>query len=208
MTATNQVPGVRKYWHGGAPGLQVGDVLMSRIMQAQQPLQRVALAPRPFDEVTLHDRVYFSDNEDFARAYAYQHELATPSGTIVSRGTLYEVEPVGSIEEDEDFAGCAVSWCSPSAVITAVLDIDVRMRERDAVRAIGEYCTWDDGRPMYHPDGRLHVSRQMESFNISQEQLDAIVRPWTRWTLALERVQRAAALGQIGTTSLRGEHHG
>lgn len=197
-----------KYWHGGAPGLQVGDVLMSRTAQALQPRQRIVAQPRPFDEVTNRDRVYFSDNQDFARAYAYQLELTTPSGAIVTRGSLYEVEPIGTIEEDEDYAGCAVSWCAPSAVITAVADVDVRMRERDAVRIIGEYCTWDDGRPMYHPDGRLHLTHQMESVGITQEQLDAMIRPWTRHTIAVERVKRAVVLGKLGNIAYGGPHRG
>lgn len=180
------------YWHGGAPGRAVGDRLISREQAAAAPLSYVVTLPRIHDGgVTRKDRVYFANDREFARAYAYQLEMTAIGGQIVSRGTLYRVEPQGPIEIDEDYAGKGISWCSASAIVTAVEEVDVRMRERDAVRSIGQHCTWDDGRPMYHPDGRLNLTWQMKQLGFTQEELDQVIRPWTRWESALARLERA-----------------
>lgn len=179
------------YWHGGFPGIRVGAHLLSpndaaaaRIPIAYTPREHPALG-----RVSRTDRVYFSTSEEFARAYAFQTEITTTSGQLASRGTLYQVQPIGPVEEDPDYAGHAVSWCSPRAIVVDIVETDVRMRARDATRAIGIYMTWDDGRPMYLEDGRLRLTWQMESFGITQELLDQIVRPWTPVAVALERVQ-------------------
>lgn len=180
------------FWHGGMPGLAVGDHLLSRSRAADTRRSLMAM-PRPYDQgVTDPDLVYFSNDRDFARAYAFQLELETPGGQLVNRGTLYRVEPIGDVDEDEDYRGTGISWAARSAIIVDVEEIDVRMRERDAVRIIGEHCTWDDGRPMYLDDGRLNITRQMEDHGFTQSDIDELVRPWTRWTRALERINRAA----------------
>lgn len=181
------------YWHGGYPGLPVGSRLLSPhdAAAARIPIHH---SPRDRPEIGLvsrADRVYFSTSQDFARAFAFQTEITTPSGTLLSRGTLYAVEPIGATEEDPDFAGHEISWCAPSAIITAIVEADVRMRARDATRAIGSYATWDDGRPMYLDDGRLCITWQMESRGLTQDTVDEIVRPWTPAETALERIHAA-----------------
>ena len=180
------------YWHGGFPGIPVGahllspqDAAVARIPISYTPREHPALG-----RVSRTDRVYFSTSEEFARAYAFQTEITTPSGQLASRGTLYQVQPVGTVEEDPDYAGHSVSWCSPRAIVIDVVETDVRMRLRDATKAIGIYMTWDDGRPIYLEDGRLSLTWQMESFGLTQDVLDRIVRPWTAVPDALERVQR------------------
>lgn len=185
------------YWHGGAPGLKVGASLLSPRDAAAAGLP-ITHTPRDRPELGLvsrADRVYFSTTQDFARAYAFQTEITTPSGTPTGRGTLYRVAPTGPVEEDPDFAGHRVSWCAPSAVIAEVVEIDVRMRARDATRAIGSYATWDDGRPMYLEDGRLCLTWQMESVGLTQEAVDEIVRPWTPVEQALGRINAAVLSG-------------
>lgn len=182
-----------RYWHGGFPGIKVGSPLLSPqdAVAARIP---IAYTPREHPEagiVSRTDRVYFSTDQDFARAYAFQTEITTPSGVPAGRGTLYRVEPAGQVEEDPDFAGHGISWCAPRAVIVEVVEIDVRMRARDATRAIGIYASWDDGRPMYLEDGRLCLTWQMESIGLTQESVDEIVRPWTPVDRALERINAA-----------------
>lgn len=186
-----------QYWHGGAPGLPVGGPLLSPRDATAAGLP-IAHTPRDRPELGLvsrADRVYFSTSQDFARAYAFQTEITTPSGTPAGRGTLYRVVPTGPVEEDPDFAGHRVSWCAPTAVIAEIVEIDVRMRARDATRAIGSYATWDDGRPMYLEDGRLCITWQMESVGLTQEHVNEIVRPWTPVDRALERINAAVLSG-------------
>lgn len=182
------------YWHGGFPGLSSGDPLLSP-RDAASTGQRITYTPRDrpeFGIVSRTDRVYFSTILDFARAYAFQTEVTTRSGIVVSRGTLYTVTPTGAVDEDPDFAGRNISWCSTGAIVTDVIETNVLMRTRDATRAIGSYATWDDGRPMYLEDGRLCVTWQMESHGITQATIDEIVRPWTPVETALERIHAAA----------------
>lgn len=181
------------YWHGGYPGLEVGAQLLSPRDAVAAGL-RISHTPRERPEVGIvsrTDRVYFSTSQDFARAFAFQTEITTPSGTLTSRGTLYAVAPTGLVDEDPDFAGHKISWCSAGAIVTEIVETNVLMRTRDATRAIGSYATWDDGRPMYLNDGRLCVTWQMESHGITQDTVDEIVRPWTPVETALERIHAA-----------------
>lgn len=185
-----------QYWHGGTPGLAVGARLLSPFARgaAYDPRE-----PAAGGLVTRPDRVYFSTDREFARAYAFQTEIEMPSGALFTRGTLYRVEPVGRVDEDPDYTGHRVSWCSRSAIVCDVEEVDVRMRVRDAVRAIGPYMEWDDGRPVYHSDGRLSLSWQMKQLGLTQQQLDTIVRPWTRHDIALARVR--ASLSRASASS-------
>ena len=181
------------FWHGGFPGLTVGSRLLSPYDAAAARIP-ISYTPRDRPQIGLvsrTDRVYFSTRQEFARAFAFQTEITTPSGTLTSRGTLYAVEPIGATEEDPDFAGHEISWCAPGAIITAIVETDVRMRARDATRVIGSYATWDDGRPMYLEDGRLCITWQMESLGLTQDTVDEIVRPWTPVETALERIATA-----------------
>lgn len=167
------------YWHGGAPGLTVGSPLLSPAAAAAAGVA-TSHTPRDRPEIGLvarADRVYFSSDQNFARAYAFQTEITTRAGVTLSRGTLYQVSPVGPIEEDPDFAGRRISWCAPTARIIAIVGIDVRMRARDATKAIGSYSSWDDGRPMYLDDGRLALTWQMEARGLTQADVDSVVRP-------------------------------
>lgn len=187
------------YWHGGCPGLSIGDLLLSPRDAAAAGL-RIPYTPRERPElgiVSRTDRVYFSTDSDFARAFAFQTEITTPSGTLTSRGTLYAVAPTGPVHEDPDFAGHHISWCSTGAIITEIIETNVLMRTRDATRAIGSYASWDDGRPMYLEDGRLCVTWQMESHGITQATVDEIVRPWTPVETALERIHTSATRNRI-----------
>ena len=178
------------YWHGGFPGIKVGQHLLSPDAAAAARIP-IAYTPRERPEhgiVSRTDRVYFSTVQEFARAYAFQTEVVTPSGTLTSRGTLYRIRPTGPVDEDPDFAGHGVSWCAPEAVVEEVVETDVRMRARDATRAIGIHSTWDDGRPIYLEDGRLQITWQMESAGLTQKDVDEVVRPWTPADRALERI--------------------
>ena len=187
------------YWHGGQPGLRVRSPLLSPRDAAAAGLH-IPYTPRERPElgiVSRTDRVYFSSNLDFARAFAFQTEITNRSGDVVSRGTLYTVAPTGPVDEDPDFAGHHISWCAAGAIITGIVETNVIMRARDATRAIGSYASWDDGRPMYLEDGRLCITWQMEQPGLAQDDVDAIVRPWTPVETALERIHTAVTRNRI-----------
>lgn len=205
MTSTEH-SAAPSYWHGGYPGLAIGDHILSPEDAARAGIQTgyTPRDPAELGRVSRTDRVYFASERDFARSFASQTEITMPSGTVISRGTLYRVEPVGPVDEDPDFAGRGVSWCSRRATVVDVEEVDVRMRSRDATRAVGQYSEWDDGRPMYQDDGRLTLTWQMEGDGITQADVDELVRPWTHHTIALERITNAAFAGKIGSRSRRG----
>jgi GNAT superfamily N-acetyltransferase len=145
-----------QYWHGGAPGLSVGDELLSR-----DDAERALTAPTAHGlqsgyalGVTRTDRVYFSSDREFARAYASKfHRIDRKTGVVFERGTLYRVEPIGSVEDDPDFAGRNVSWCAPRARVVAIEATEVFQEPAVANERIGPHMTWDDGSPLYSADG-------------------------------------------------------
>lgn len=182
----------RIYWHGGAVGLRPGDALLNKLAAERAGLDPAAHARSELAVlriVTREDRVYITSDLQMARAFAH-YCLLTLGTSVVSRGTLYLVQPVGAIEPDPDFAG-EVSWCSSSAIVLEVAEEDVRMRYRDAVRATGRFSTWEGGRPMYLDDGRMSLSPSLERLGVTQEELDAVVRPWTSWEDAAGPVAQA-----------------
>jgi len=185
------------YWHGGAQGLRVGDRLLtaSELVRRGNPYSSRSSPDLPAP--TNLDRVYFSSEREFARAFGYRNELILPNGHRIRRGALYRVQPAGQIEEDPDFAGAGVSWSAPSAIVLEVEEPKVSMRSSDAVRAIGKYSTWDDGRPMYLEDGRLALTWQMEARGVTQQRLDRFIPRWTPWEDALARLDKIMALGHL-----------
>ncbi|WIE70366.1 hypothetical protein [Curtobacterium sp. MCLR17_054] len=151
----------KQYWHGGAPGRAVGDELLSRDDAARlltTPTTHGLQAGYALG-VTRPDRVYFTSDRNFARAYASRHQVVDQTtGIVYERGSLYRVEPIGAVEEDQDFSGTGVSWSAPKARIVAVEATDVHLDLTAATQHVGPYMTWDDGTPIYAPDGSYQPS--------------------------------------------------
>lgn len=99
----------RTWYHGGVPGLAVGDeILPPDRTGATTRLSRLAAALGA-PHGTRTDVVYLASNEQHARAFA----------ALYPDGALYAVEPSGPVEPDPDAPDVAVM--TPSARITAVL---------------------------------------------------------------------------------------
>lgn len=149
------------YYHGGFPGLQPGDqikpapphvedgcpVCQARAEgrrytigefrewlggfgtpEARRALEMVKDAdPRePVDPPSKPGRVYITNHHDYARWYAAR-----------SRGDLYEVEPVGKIEEStEDHFP---SWTSGAATVKRVVERRVVLDRRDRRKLMREW---------------------------------------------------------------------
>lgn len=136
------------YWHGGPPGIGVGDRL--------QPRQASKLALSTYRDrgAEYVDRVYFGTDLEFARSWAATY--AVRHGQQGVTGSVYRVRPIGRVERDPDFLfGDAVSWMSPAAEVVEVEETEVVMPATESTRRVGQYMYWPDGTPMYSSHGFL-----------------------------------------------------
>ncbi|MFD8820826.1 hypothetical protein ACFV1C_00405 [Streptomyces sp. NPDC059605] len=128
MTMSQPLHAVR-YFHGGVPGLNPGDLLVPHppavvdgcpicIAKAagQQP---VVPGLGNIDPLTARpDRLYVTTDREYARFYASKCWL----------GDLYVVEPKGEVERSaEDFFP---TWCVEEAVVVSVVSRAVRLSDK------------------------------------------------------------------------------
>lgn len=164
------------FWHGGIGGLQPGEHILAPV-DTGNPLS-----------VTGHvhearaDRVYFATDRELARVFA---SIITD---VTGSSAVYQVQPVGPFGVDLDFPAC--SHQARRAVIVAVAEVDVQMSRTERLHRTAPYLFWDDGRPMYDPDGRIQVTWQMESAGVTQEFLNRMLQPWSTTEQAVALVRR------------------
>lgn len=109
-----------RLWHGGIPGLRVGDII--RPPDPGDTRHLVDGCPecdaRKRGSTTLMHgpvagRVYVTSSREYARIYAAGYP----------RGALYQVEPIGNLEADPEAGpGGAVSWMVAEARVVCVYD--------------------------------------------------------------------------------------
>lgn len=108
-----------RLWHGGIPGLKVGDLIRpASETGTEHSISRRAAGLGGTRDHVRPDRVHLTSDRNAARAYA----AAYPNGA------LYVAEPIGDTEPDPDASDIAVRC--PRARITAVYDPCVRWAER------------------------------------------------------------------------------
>lgn len=108
-----------RLWHGGVPGLKVGDLLRPvSETDTEHSLTRYAARVGLNRDHVRQDRVHLTSDRAVARAYA----AAYPNGA------LYVAEPIGETEPDPDAPEIALRC--PQARITAAYDPCVRWAER------------------------------------------------------------------------------
>lgn len=96
------------YYHGGVPGLQVGDrVLPPDVTEIEHRLSAYVPAGAPHG--TRTDVVYLARHEQHARVYA----------ALYPDGALYQVVPESPVDPDPDAPDMA--YTAPSAIVVAVL---------------------------------------------------------------------------------------
>ncbi|MFJ9461057.1 hypothetical protein ACIRST_39060 [Kitasatospora sp. NPDC101447] len=122
-----------RYFHGGVPGLNVGDWIVphpprvhpgcaecearAKGRQIRMPDGRLSEPP------TRHpDRAYLSTDKDYARWYASRGWL----------GDLYRVRPEGDVAESEEDP--FPTFTAAAAVIVQVVDRSVRLTDKDRRR--------------------------------------------------------------------------
>lgn len=184
----------RRYWHGGRSGLQPGDVLRSRSVAEQEGADLSFYDMQLGYDIALTrpDRVYFSSDREFARAFAGRIQIRdTSTGMVYQQGALYRVEPVGEVEPDPDFKN-GQSWCAPSARIVAVEDPSVLLDMYEANSRLGRHLAWADGSAVYTRDGRYLPSP--EQFAADRTGMLAMADRLLPWT-PLEHIN-AAIIGQ------------
>lgn len=113
-------------WHGGKPGLRVGDVIVAGERHYVDGCEICASKARgetfrlpngaAVDPVNAHEgRVYMTDDRAYGRFYASKYPL----------GDLYRVEPVGeAVRSDED---PFPTWHAESATVVAIGERAVRL---------------------------------------------------------------------------------
>jgi hypothetical protein len=106
------------YWHGGAPGLRVGDVIKPRSVDETAPLLDgcpVCEARKAGQQLDEDDNdpglVYVTTDRDYARIYAAGYP----------RGALYRVEPIGALV-DRSENDPVPSWGCAAAQVLSIYD--------------------------------------------------------------------------------------
>jgi hypothetical protein len=134
-----------RYWHGGAPGLRVGDLIVPgerhyvdgcAVCASKKRGENYRLANgAAVDPLNAHeDRVYITADREYARFYASKYP----------RGDLYTVEPVGELEAstEDPFP----TWHVGSARVVSVYDRYVRLSDRQRLTLQRRWKRVDDGR--------------------------------------------------------------
>lgn len=138
---------ITRYWHGGAPGLNVGDDLVPATALDYLP---VLYADPDYGSDSAY--VYVSTSQTLAMGCAAQ--WGSHFGDRVA-GDLYQVEPKGALEVDPDYAHVPdLSWRCQRATIVAVYRRPVEMTHELSIYGL-QFTTWDDGQPMYDQAGFL-----------------------------------------------------
>lgn len=126
-------------FHGGVPGLRVGDLIQpghERQLRDGCPWcqARAANVPGPAgidDRTGRTDRVYATGSRLYARHYA----------SLWGRGDLYRVIPVGDTEASLEDS--IPSVCAPALRVAAVLDRAVLLTDTERRRLYREWTAAD-----------------------------------------------------------------
>lgn len=143
------------FFHGGAPGLEVGAILDRKHWQA--PTESVGAQILGMHPET--PAVFITPDADFAEFFA----------AAAGHGDLYRVAPIGKITVDEDFDE-GLSYACASAEVVEVLARGVERTEKNQM-AGHQVMRWTDGAKVYGPDGYMLPSPQMRAVGVDEEYL-------------------------------------
>ena len=109
------------YFHGGVPGLQIGDRLLPPDTSGTtRTVSEHAAQLCAGEHATRRDLVYVTTERQVARAYA----------AFYPDGALYRVIPCGPVVADPDHRVPGISWHCPLAIVQQVIDPAVLFRGR------------------------------------------------------------------------------
>lgn len=115
------------FYHGGIPGLRVGQHILPPDQTGAVTVADVPDAPEAMqaevERVHRRDRVYLTTTLGVAELWACYY----PNGHPTRGGDVYRVEPEGEIEPDPDYLlDDGASVCAPQARIVAIVRTGVR----------------------------------------------------------------------------------
>lgn len=140
-----------RLWHGGVPGLRVGDLVVpgERHYEDGCPVCAAKAEGRNFtvggvvvDPLNVHeDRVYVTSDREYARFYASKYPL----------GDLYRVEPVWRLGDMSPLVDVGTedpfpTWAAPAARVEAVYERAVRLTHRQRVTLLERWRQVDRAR--------------------------------------------------------------
>lgn len=163
-------PGGGPYFHGGAPGLSVGEVLV--------PATRLGLS---YEYLALGhtydpDWVYVTTDEGVAAAYASRY-VTSDDRTVP--GDLYEVQPLDEPRVDPDYnLFPEVFFQCRRARIVRRVGAAVSLNRQEQAERERRYVVW--GRldaPVWDDEGLIIPSQQMLTNGVTRE-WTTMLRPW------------------------------
>ncbi|WP_069162871.1 hypothetical protein [Nocardia altamirensis] len=157
----------RRFWHGGVPGFQIGHDIVPRAELPQDHVEHI-LSTR--NDPTDPGCVYVTELKRLGNAFAIRYGLSRPD-PYPRVGALYEVEPIGELEPDEDFPPSARCWKVRRARVIAVSDAHVQGSEKIFNRESGRYSRWTDDTPIYSPQGYLLPWPELRAMGVTAQDM-------------------------------------
>lgn len=158
-----------RYWHGGVPGLTVGDRLLPPIAHGGSlgPTNDAIRGQFGPDEYPSDPGlVYVTGNRLLAASYASQY----PAGDV------YEVRPDVPLSADPDNEAGLSFTCS-AATVVGVCERAVRWSQTRMIRVQSRTIRWADGSPVYDRNGYLLPDRSLRSVGVTAQRLRRF-GPW------------------------------
>lgn len=127
-----------RFWHGGAPGLRPGELLLPQPGRklhdgcAFCEARSKGLTIGGIDPPSAKVAVYVTQNRSYARFYA----------SLYGRGDLYLVEPIGPVEKTQE--DHIASWTCEGARVKAVYERGVLLTPGQRRRLFTEWGLADE----------------------------------------------------------------
>lgn len=158
-------------FHGGVPGLDVGDVL--------RPASELGAHFTYHSPIAIYDPgfVYAVSDVQVAGSYASRY---LPAHGLPEPGDVYRVEPLGAEEPDPDYKHWPeVFRRMRHARVVEVVERGLSYSEEFQLEMEMHYLVWSDGTPSYLPGGQINPSPLMRQIGVPPEWF-AMLRPWMR----------------------------
>lgn len=171
------------YYHGGVPGRNPGDQILSASALGYHHYARAYLPEPGVDHSgsTPYDPSFVSVTTHLGSARGYAARFVHPNGQREA-GDVYEVQILGPISDDPDFAapGVYVRTSKPTNIIR-VVERAVVLNRREQNRECWPYRYYQPGQPVHAADGTVLASGQMRENGVKDAYLQLLPK-WMDWT--------------------------
>jgi hypothetical protein len=155
---------VVEYWHGGAAGRAVGDLLIPGTDVPAYSQVIADMTKELFDQ-QRPDYVHITVDRNLAIDYAI---LNAKFGAAA----LYRVKPLGPLEGDPDYPQGVSHRCSRALVLSVEPDV-ITSETPDTGAHLG-YSTWADDSPLYDSDGYPLPNKMHQHFGVKASHLRSL----------------------------------